>query len=365
MAIGGTRPPRRLLVIGPMGTGLDQRGLPLGEHIPNIARAARRVLARLRDKLGDAMPPCDVHEPPDDQGEDIPHGVFSLIMHCDFAIADISTSSPNVMYELAMLHANGVPVILVGQPIFYLNQTNCIQIDDFRMESLELALSGQSFEVDGRPGPLEKRLLSPNERANRNPITQFFGGVHMINVAAATGVATGQFYNFLSYVIKDGGFFKKFPEIKKIVLIKPKRFSDVDPAIEKLKTLFGSIQRDSSGSELMENGKPKRELPEIIVHDADHPRDKYFVKRVGAYAVDYPTPISSLKVSRQYIGMGEFLKIQPKGGFSDDELERFEGRLINVYFQTLEDLSQSPANTCDWSRVEVLSLEDAIELISS
>ena len=356
--------PKRILVLGPMNDALDSRGKQLSTHIPNIARATREVLSRLQKKLGDELQPCEVYEPPKEDGDNIPYGVFSLIMHCDFAIADISTGSPNVMYELAILHANGVPVILLGRPIFYLNQTNLIQIEDFSIDSLAAALSGSSFDKDGEPGPLERRLKSPEEKINRNPITQFFDGVHMINIAAATGLATGQFYNFLSYVIKDGGVFQSIPELKGIILIKPERLKDVSTVTGLLDRTFGEIKRDLEGNVIMEDGTPKMELPEIVVTDSSHPRRKYFVKRVGNYLIDYPTPISSLKVSKQYIRMGNFVRDQ-HGGRNDEEMQRFERRLINVYFETLEDLSTSPANSCDWSRVEVLSVQKAIEILKA
>jgi hypothetical protein len=65
--------PKRIFIIGPMGKGKDKHRLPLSLHIPNIAAAARQVLEKLREKLGDAMPVCEVIVPPDSPGNSIYH----------------------------------------------------------------------------------------------------------------------------------------------------------------------------------------------------------------------------------------------------------------------------------------------------
>lgn len=367
MPLSLTPVPKRILVIGPMGTQKDRRGLTYRDHIPNIAAAARSVLARLSEKLGPAMPNCEVFEPPNIPGP-IPNRIFSLIMHCDFAIADISSGSPNVMYELAMLHANGVPVILLGmlkrEQIFYLAQDNSLPVPDFRPETIASALTGDSFTSDGRPGQLEQLITSSPQRRFSNPITQFFGGVDMINVAAATGVATGQFYNFLRWVIKDGGIFQRDPSLKDIVLIRPERIKDVNRVTGLLEQRFRAPKRDKDNNLILEDGKPKLEVPEIVVPEPDHPRDKYFVKRIGSHLVDYPTPISSLSVSKQYRQFGDFLQEIGKP-YEDDLLPPFERRLIGIYFDTLRELSESPANDCDWGYVKVMSIEQALDYLGT
>lgn len=348
-----------------MSKGVDDgQGLTLDRHIPNIEQAARNVLDRLRVKHGDAFATHDLAKPADSPGG-IPRDVFSRIIHSDFAIADISTQSPNVFYELAMLHANGVPVILLGKPAFYLNQDNCIEVADFRGDTLEAALAGGSFEDGGDPGQLEQLMVAPREQRFMNPITEYFGGVDLINVAASTGVATGNFYNFTRYVLKEGGVFFDEPDLIDLVLIRPARIRDVDRSIGLLQRKFGLPKLDHAGRPLLRSdGAPITDLPELVVDDKEHPRKKYFVKRVGNHLVDYPTPISSLSVSRQFIQMGEFIRQYSKG-VSDADFPGFEARLIDVYFETLRDLANSPANNCDWGRVKILSVEDALDYLET
>jgi hypothetical protein len=251
---------------------------------------------------------------------------------------------------------------LLGRQIFYLNQSNCIQINDFSIESVAKALSGGSFEPGGGRGHLEQLVTAPPEEKFKNPITQHFGGVDMVNVAAATGVATGQFYNFLRYVIQDGGIFSRYPELIDIVLIKPGRIKDVDRVIGLLDQKFGEPKTDFNGNVILDKGLPKLEVRSKWEPEETHPRKSILVKRIGNHLVDYPTPISSLSVSRQFLEFDRFLREFSKAkGYSDEKVSPFDSKIIRIYFDTLRELSDNPANTCDWGRVEVLTVEEALE----
>ena len=88
----------------------------------------------------------------------------------------------------------------------------------------------------------------------------------------------------------------------------------------------------------------------MVVHHEGHPRGKYFVRRVGNHLLDYPTPISSLSVSRQFLAMGDYVK-EFSVSAGDIDLAPFEQRLIDIYIQTLEDLARNTPFGCDWGRV--------------
>ncbi len=358
-------PPKRIFVIGPMTTDQnDPQGMSYSQHIPNIVEATRNILQRLEEKLGRDFPRWQVVDPPN-RPSGIPRDVFSHIMHCNFAIADISNASPNVIYEVAMLHANGTPVILLGDPIFYLNQQNCIPCADFEVSTIEAALAGESFDDNARKGQLETLMTAPPREDFRNPITEFFEGVHLVNVAAAAGVATGNFYNFTSYVLKRGGIFKKNPQLKKLVLIRPDRIGDVDRCVGLLEEAFAEpiIDRETKEPVTDRDGNVLKSLPKIWQDDETHPRGAYFAYQVGDNLVDYPTPISSLEVSKQYLAMGDYVE-KNSTGFSAEETDAFEKRLIDIYFDTLRDLARRHPLGCDWGRVEILSIDEAIAFLS-
>jgi len=362
MARSFVPPPKRIFIIGPMTKGMvDEDEIAISQHIPNIAKALRDAYQRLVERDAAVFPDIQVIEPPDTPGGDIPHEVFSHIMHCDFAVADISTSSPNVMYELAMLHANGVPVILLArnsQDIFYFNQNNCLEVQDFNSATLEVALLGGSLNETAQAGHFEQLLTSNHLKTHWNPITKHFNGVHMVNVAAATGVATGNFYNFTRWVLREGGIFEQRPEFEDLVLIRPERIHGVSQAIGPLQQAFG-IEKTG------DDGKAWKELPEVVFPEPDHPRKKIFVKYVGKHLVDYPTPITSLSVSRQYMEFSRYIQ-ENSEGFGDADLPSYEEQVIDIYFKSLEDLANGDLRTgSDWGRVKILTVDEALEYLAT
>lgn len=340
---------------------VDEDEISISQHIPNIAEALRQAHMRLAEQATQSVPDIQVAKPPDTPGGDIPHEVFSHIMHCDFAVADISTRSPNVMYELAMLHANGVPVILLArssQDIFYFNQNNCLEVEDFNSATLETALIGGSLDETPQPGHFEQLLTSSHLKTHWNPITKHFNGVHMVNVAAATGVATGNFFNFTRWILREGGIFEQRPEFEDIVLIRPERIRGVSRALGPLQERFG-IEKTG------DDGIVRKELPDVMFAEPDHPRKKYFVKYVGRHLVDYPTPISSLSVSRQYLEFSRYVQ-ENSEGFGDSDFPLYEDRLIDIYFKTLEDLAKRDLITdCDWGRVKIMTVDEALKYLEA
>lgn len=210
---------------------------------------------------------------------------------------------------------------------------------------------------------LEHLFIAPRQRSYYNPITRHFSGVDLVNVAAATGIATANFYNFTKWVLREGGVFRRNPELEDIVLIRPRRILNVVRVIGMLQREFKQPRQHPDGTPVLDrDGNPIEDIPEMVVHHEGHPRGKYFVRRVGNHLLDYPTPISSLSVSRQFLAMGDYVK-EFSLGAGDIDLVPFEQRLIDIYFQTLEDLARNTPFGCDWGRVRVLSVEDSIEYL--
>ena len=141
---------------------------------------------------------------------------------------------------------------------------------------------------------LEHLFIAPRQRSYYNPITRHFSGVDLVNVAAATGIATANFYNFTKWVLREGGVFRRNPELEDIVLIRPRRILDVDRVIGMLQREFKQPRQHPDGTPVLDrDGNPIEDIPEMVVHHEGHPRGKYFVRRVGNHLLDYPTPIST------------------------------------------------------------------------
>lgn len=342
-----------------MGEGNDPAGQPWAGHIPNIVEATWTVLDRLAEKTGNRSTEYSVVAPPARSGG-IPRAIFSHIMHCDLAIADISSPSRNVIYELSMLHANGTPVILLngfGQDMFYLNQQNRIELSEFSVAAIAEGLSGGSFSSQrgSQPGYLEDLILAPAMERHWNPITEYFNGVSMVNVAAATGLATGQHYNFIRWLINGAVVIGSADTgIDRLILVRPDRIAQVDDSKKRLVEAYRAVTPTAPGE------RPPN-IPYVAYPVPGHPRGEVGVTTWGKFLVDYPTPITSLEVSRQYKAIMDYLKKETRGE-EEIELPAFEARLIDIYFHTLEDLARETAGL-DWGKVAVLSVEEAIQVL--
>src|SRR5262245_36242345 len=118
----------RIFIIGPMPAAGKAC-----QNVPDIKQAIEKILAALQAKH------CEVSIPHEQYDDDIPTRVFHLIDVSDLIVADISTRSPSVMYELAFAHALGIPTVLIdyrenhdqradpAKPsIFYLKQASVL-----------------------------------------------------------------------------------------------------------------------------------------------------------------------------------------------------------------------------------------------
>jgi hypothetical protein len=93
---------KRIFIIGPMSDG----GRPI-ENTHNIKTALEGIVRDhdIRD--------IQLDIPQELYGPNIPRAVFSAIDLSDLVIADISSRSPNVLYELAFAHALGINTMLI------------------------------------------------------------------------------------------------------------------------------------------------------------------------------------------------------------------------------------------------------------
>ena len=105
-----------ILVLGPMGNNNPSKK----ENCLIIKEALESVLEKLTDSLLKAsFRDFSVIAPEELKGNRIANEVFRQLDNADFVVIDMSSrgetkqSSPNVMYELALVHAMGLPFMLV------------------------------------------------------------------------------------------------------------------------------------------------------------------------------------------------------------------------------------------------------------
>ncbi len=360
MAIIGGKPVR-IFIIGPMNESPDASGLPYEVHTENIKKAAEIVIAELDASYPGKIPFCEVIAPPDSPG-DIVRAVFPHIFHCDMAIADISSGSPNVYYELAILHGLGVPVILLTEgrrQDFYMVQNNVINLASFEIDAIAAGLRGRSG--NGHLGQL-LRATPQQTKMRSNPISEFLNKIPLVHYSAVSGIATGQYHNFLRWVL-ERGFFKENPQFKKLILVRPSRVKSIVDDIVKLEEVFGKVVEERDGSPKIKDGRVVKELPTFTHYDRRHPRDRIFIRRIEDHLIDYPTPISSVSISQQYLEAASYYQensVELEGASFDAESEAYEQNLIETYISLLRRHIETSAD-CDPRRFEVLTVDEIIK----
>lgn len=207
-----------VFVIGPMGADKDsvgESGTPISQHMTNIAAALRTIMPTY------VTPPkrWEVFSP-HEGATDIAEYVFTHIDDAELAVADITTRSPSVMYELSFFHSLGTPVIIIDDGSipdalpFYLKGANILRVVDFSVEKLVPALNER----------LQKFFNPDNiQDFSINPIKTFYGAP-LMEISGAATIARGYYTNFIARIIdKYSGLAANYDDgpIKKLFIVRP------------------------------------------------------------------------------------------------------------------------------------------------
>ncbi|MBI1188515.1 MAG: hypothetical protein GC206_14475 [Alphaproteobacteria bacterium] len=333
-----------VVIIGPMADREDGAGVPISAHLPNIAEALRACNERFAERNIDVQfVPVSAHDLP---SGDIPEFAFLSIDQADLAIADISQRSANVFYELSMLHALGRPTIVidnsaaVGDLPFYLRRLKVVGVDDFTVERLTPSLleALSAYVASGSFAPLRS-----------NPIEHFYGSA-LVDASAASGIATGYFYNFVRRVIaNDYGLIARLQKQGR------RETKDIRALCVVLPTTLNSVNDDQRVLEGLPTYFRGREYK-----DADFFRPMVF-NTAGPYITDYATPLIALTVSTSYIRLRRLLGAFPVPNFVD--IDKFEQRLIAAYRETITRLVEETAGM-NPSRVKFATPQELSEEFS-
>jgi nucleoside 2-deoxyribosyltransferase len=215
---------RRLdvLVLGPMGE--DDRGpastLPIQDAIENLLQEDA-----LRDLLNTHnIQEHTVHVPAGQNESEIVANILGLLDTADLVVFNLTPKQENpdranVFYELGLVHALGIPAMLVVQEDtvvpFYAQSTQQYRVREFSVEAL----------TDALRSPIRSFLDFENEESTttfvNDRVTQFYR-LPIVDISAAVGLATGYYFNFLSRLITEGGFLAEYPgTIRAVVYVRP------------------------------------------------------------------------------------------------------------------------------------------------
>ena len=322
-----------VFVIGPMGKEKDQAGeqdTPISAHIRNIKRALNKILP---DVVPAGMK-AEVRIPQDGR-TDIVDFVFNKIDGAEMIVADISTLSPSVMYELAYAHALGTPVIIIddeamaesrGTP-FYLQGAQIVRVRSFDEPDDEDRLG----ELAQRLRAVLKTFFNPSDDQNfaLNPLTGFYSAP-LVETAGAATIARGYFRNLVSPIIDANGLMAQpgQEEIKRYCMLVPSPALTVNDDLKRI----GAITRAWNGGET---------LPETV-WEFDFARRKRKVSAmfIDGVVYDYPRTVGSLENSPRLTRVTQ--TGQPGGGLVDPAVRlrarvRVTSKLVEYFVQTVRN----------------------------
>jgi nucleoside 2-deoxyribosyltransferase len=334
---------------GPMGDkGDDGQGTAYGSHLTNLANAVKTISNNIL--IDSEHCKIQVLNPDVQDVGSISKRVFSLIDRADLAIMDVSIANESVMYEIAYLHALGVPVIPVdilrpeGNNVsFYLKEEYIAWVDNFEVNSLVTALEAKIRSVLG----LSHEITDPTS----NPISNYYG-VPLIDASATAGLATGYFHNFLRHLVKENNsVFHKNPTLQHMVVLVPQSLNEVS---QMRYTVTHALNTKGHDIDMVdeENGN--------LYKEEDQVRGQLLLMSTGNTVFDIPAPLSAQKSSPRYLRLLEQIS-RTKGPHKDDLLSlkaRMEQQTIERFFSVLEVLLQQPQLNAE--RVKFLSLDEFI-----
>jgi len=194
-----------ILVLGPM-VQTNKRGT-----VVQAARTVeiRRVIEGIVDEIKQEHPAlkAEVRTPEEALTPNIIRGVLDEIEGADLIVIDLTGGRPNVAYEAGIVHALGLPHILVikdRQPPFYFGHVQHIALLDASHGYLP------DDDVHKKLRDRVKHFLTPDTSApamnfTDNELTQYFE-LPLVDIAGPSGLAAGYYRNAIRRFVRQGGF---------------------------------------------------------------------------------------------------------------------------------------------------------------
>lgn len=343
-----------IFIGGPMGDqSPDGAGLMFSQHLPNMVQAIEDVAEQLNLRYKNLT--IKVSEPIKQDIGNIPDKVFSMIDRAELGIFDLSNNSPNVMYELTLMHALGIPVIPVSLKLrddkavvpFYLDHEYAVLVPDFEVATLTKSLE-PSIQTSLEPS------LTGSDRC-WNPITNFYR-MPLLELSATTGLATGYVHNFIRHVIKEtNSVFEKNRELKKIIVLKP---STLNATSAMQMRVTDQLAEAGIAVELIgaKDGQ--------VYADRDHVRGQMLLYKASNYIFDVPAPLNAQKSSPRYRRLRRRSSNQTAAQKrrADALIVKVERQMIDSFFEVLQHLiGLQPETNAD--RIDYMSEADFVAMV--
>lgn len=329
-----------IFIGGPMGgQALDPAGLPFAQHLGNM----RLALDRVADEINQEQSAYTVRiqTPELDDAGMITSRVFGLLDTAELGVMDVSAGSPSVMYELAMLHALGIPTI----PVVFRDADGRRNVPFYLKDSYQAVVD--SFDVDAlyeRLAPMVRMVVRGGDAGadpTMNPMTAYYT-LPMVDISASTGLATGYFHNFLRHILKpNGGVFDFLDgQVDQLVVVRPAKLTEAEglkQAAERRLVAEG-IKVEWIGER---DGK--------VYEEPESTRKQMLIYRAGRYLFDAPAPLAAQETSPRMRRIRKQLIPASGGGPVAQEaramVEKFEQRMIDEFMAVLLRLADEYPGT--------------------
>lgn len=313
-----------VLVLGPMGGSAAADAA----HCLRLKAALDHLLAE--PAFTAALATCgyrqfSVTAPEHLQGNRIANEVLRELDKADLVVLDLSSRpgtgspSPNVMYELALVHALGLPFLLISGTAdpapFYVAHDRVHTADYTDPASMRAVLRG----------PLTA-FLDPRNRQNfaDNAVSSFYDGAAVIDISAAAGLAAGYYDHFVLRVLREGNGYlaRSGGRFTRLVTVLPDDLEQTAPQ-----------QLEALAARLAAAGLPL-ETAELRLAESDI--RGLAVRHVGPVIVDLPSTVYALRRSPRLLRHLQEARDDWDGGPHAAERKTHQ-RLLRQFRQALLD----------------------------
>lgn len=206
-----------ILVLGPMSPA-DGGGPEESPRTKILAALLRSIISRQSVSVS----PVQISFPDENTFSDIIPGILTMIESSDLVVLDLTGNSAGTMYELGLIHALGLPYILVTSDAvrpFYVRASQCITRLDLTRD-YDALRQGQSA-LATRVGQFLNALLGPPggtrlEDFATNAVSAYFDGLPIVDISAPAGLAAGYWRNAVRRFVGYAGYFD--PPVRTIAL---------------------------------------------------------------------------------------------------------------------------------------------------
>lgn len=297
-----------IVVLGPMDADNEQNSTTL------VIKEAIEALLQEESPgkfLADTLTKTtQVHIPEHWQDGEIIKGILTRVDIADLVVVNLTPKngpghppSPNVFYELGLVHALGLPVIAVAQTgtniPFYASTNRAVILQNFTEEEIKNKLRAPLLT-----------FLNPADFTDfsDNRISQFYGGLPVIDISAAVGLATGYYYNFVGRLLTSGGIISHNKDkVKRLIIVRPHNI--MNSYDEEKDRLLEILNRE---------GYTLQEERGLVIPPGDD-KGGIWVYHVNGIIIDLPRTIYPLKISPRLLSLQERSEMRSMAsGFSDE-----------------------------------------------